>query len=235
MASYGQYCAVARALDLLGERWTLLVVRELLFGSRRFNDIRRGLPRISKTLLADRLRALVDGGVAARSDGAHGPEYTLTDAGRALFPLVAELGQWGQRWLPRTLPGDELDADGLVWDMRRRVATDALPPQPVVVRIDFTDLRRSPPRYLLLRREEVALCVENLGFPEELRLRADRRTLIGWWRGDLSWAAARRAGLTIDGKSSLARAFPSWFARYLFAETQPMVAPRQGSVADDTP
>lgn len=234
-SSYGQYCSVARALELLGERWTLLVVRELLLGSRRFNDLRRGLPRISRTLLADRLRALIDGGVAARVGGAHGPEYELTTAGRELFPLVEQLGVWGQRWLPRTLPADELDVEGLLWDMRRRVDTSALPPQPVVVRIELADLRRAPPRFLLLRREEVSLCVENPGFPEELRLSADRRTLIGWWRGDLTLAAARRAGLALDGPSSLVRAFPSWFARYLFADTQPMLAPRQGSVAAVAP
>lgn len=223
--SLGQFCAVARAIDLLGERWTLLVVRELLAGSRGFAEIRRGIPRVSKTMLAQRLRGLVDAGVVVRNpDG-----YALTDAGRELAPLVGALGTWGQRWLPRTLPDDELDADVLVWDMRRRVELAALPPAPVVVRLELADVHER--RYLLLRREEVSLCTENPGFPEEVVVRAPRRTLVGWWRGDLDLAGARRAGLTVTGRRDLVRAFPTWFARYAFAETPAHASLRRHSSA----
>src|SRR5262247_715001 len=111
MKTYGQFCSIARALDLLGERWTLLVVRELLCGSRRFGEIRRGIPRISRTMLSARLRELADAGVIARSRGGDGPLYDLTAAGRELAGAVRELGAWGQRWLPRELPPDELDPD----------------------------------------------------------------------------------------------------------------------------
>src|SRR5208283_2290290 len=104
MKSYGQFCSFARALDLFGERWTLLVVRELLSGSARFNDIRRGIPRVSRTMLSARLRELVDAGVATKALASDGPTYTLTEAGRELAGTVRELGTWGQRWLPRTLP-----------------------------------------------------------------------------------------------------------------------------------
>src|SRR5690606_28806020 len=106
MAGYGQFCSAARAHEVLGGRWTLLVVRELLCGSRRFNDIRRGIPRISRTVLSGRLQALVFIGVVERLDGRHGPEYILTAAGRELAGLVEALGSWGQRWLPRRA-GDE--------------------------------------------------------------------------------------------------------------------------------
>src|SRR5581483_6299175 len=101
MKSYGQFCAIARALELLGERWTLLVVRELLCGSRRFGEIRRGIPRISRTMLSVRLRALAEAGVVEVRDGAAGPEYGLTAAGHELAAVIRELGTWGQRWLPR--------------------------------------------------------------------------------------------------------------------------------------
>src|SRR5262245_15791118 len=192
--SYGQFCSIARALDLLGERWTLLIVRELLCGSRRFGDIQRGVPRISRTMLSARLRELVDGGVIARDASG---EYELTAAGRELGSLVEGLGVWGQRWLPRHLDDDELDIDALVWDMRRRVDRDALPARPVVVRIELTDLGgKRGRRFLLLRPAEVSLCTQNPGFPEELIVRADRRTLAAWWRGDQTLAAARRAGMT---------------------------------------
>src|SRR5216684_7183692 len=101
MVGYGQFCSVARAHEVLGGRWTLLVVRELLCGSRRFNEIRRGIPRISRTVLSERLQGLAFIGAVARSDGEHGPEYALTDAGKELAVLVGALASWGQRWLPR--------------------------------------------------------------------------------------------------------------------------------------
>src|SRR5258708_5410965 len=121
MKSYGQFCSFARALDLLGERWTPLVVRELLGGGTRFGDLKRGIPRISKTMLAARLRELCDAGVITRVPRDEGPSYALTEAGRELGGTVRELGSWGQRWLPRALPREELDAEALLWDLRRRV------------------------------------------------------------------------------------------------------------------
>src|SRR5690242_1172222 len=101
MAGYGQFCSMARAHEVLGGRWTLLIVREMLCGSRRFNDIRRGIPRVSRTVLSERLQALILVGAVARAEGAHGPEYQLTDAGQELANLVGALGAWGQRWLER--------------------------------------------------------------------------------------------------------------------------------------
>lgn len=229
MKGYGQFCSIARALDLLGERWTLLVVRELLCGSRRFGEIQRGIPRISRTMLSARLRELVDAGVIARADDGGGPAYDLTDAGRDLAGVVQGLGVWGQRWLPRELPSDDLDTDALVWDMRRRVDLDALPATPVVVRIEAAVGRRLPEvRYLLLRRTEVSLCATNPGFPEELCVRAPLRTLTAWWRGDLSLPAARAAGLVVDGRRAWVRAFPRWFERYVFADVAPAAAAAAG-------
>ena len=218
----GQFCSIARTLDVLGERWSLLVVREVLSGSHRFGEIRRGIPRISRTMLSERLRELVDIGVLARRNGRAGPTYDLTQAGRALEAVVRELGVWGQRWLPRTLPREELDPDALLWDVRRRVRTDALPPKPIVVRVEIVDVRdRAGVRFLLLRPTEVSLCTENPGFPEELCVRGSLRTLTAWWRGDLSLAEARSAGMTVVGRREWVRAFPSWFLRYVFADVQP--------------
>lgn len=135
----------------------------------------------------------------------------MTPAGRELAAVVRELGTWGQRWLPRELRPSELDAEALGWDIHRRVRRDALPEKPVVVEIELTDVRGAARRhYLLLRRSEVSLCTYNPGFPEELCLRADRRTLIGWWRGDLTLRQAREAGLILDGQRERVRAFPNW-------------------------
>ncbi len=232
MKSYGQFCAIARALELLGERWTLLVVRELLCGSRRFGEIRRGIPRISRTMLSVRLRALAEAGVVEVRDGAAGPEYGLTAAGHELAAVIRELGTWGQRWLPRELRRSELDVRALVWDIRRRVRRERLPEQPLVIILEYADGRGPEARhYLLLRRSEVSLCTGNPGYPEALHVRGDRRTLIAWWRGDLTFRQAQAAGLTVTGPRALVRAFPTWFERYLFAAVEPVSGARTRAAA----
>lgn len=219
MKSYGQFCSVARALDLLGERWTLLIVRELLSGTTRFGDLQRGIPRISRTMLSARLRELVEASVLRREEGDDGPTYVLTESGHDLAGMVRALGTWGQRWLPRTLPREELDVDVLLWDIRRRVRADALPATPLVARVEISDLRgRAGVRFLLLRSGEVSLCSENPGFPEELRVRGTRRVLTAWWRGDVSLDDARAMGMIVDGHRRWVREFPKWFERYAFAD-----------------
>ena len=222
MKSYGQFCSIARALDFLGERWTLLVVRELLCGSTRFNDLRRGIPRISRTMLSQRLRELLDAGVITRGAGDEGPTYALTQAGQELAGAVRELGTWGQKWLPRTLPREELDEEALLWDMHRRVRAEELPASPIVVRIETSGARGGASiRYLLLRRSEVSLCSVNPGFPEELRVSAPLRTLTAWWRGDVSLADARSAGMVVQGRRQWMREFPRWFERYFLVDVAP--------------
>jgi DNA-binding HxlR family transcriptional regulator len=218
MTGYGQFCSVARAHEVLGGRWTLLVVRELLCGARRFNDIRRGIPRISRTMLSERLQELVDIGAVARGRGRYGPEYSLTDAGRELSDLVVTLGSWGQRWLPRRAEDEDLDLDPLLVDMQRRVRVAALPSHPIVVRFEVD---RARPRFLLLKASEVSLCTQNPGFPEAVCVKGRLTALVAWWRGDISFVEARRIGLTLEGARAQIRAFPDWFDRYQFAAIRP--------------
>ena len=217
MKGYGQYCAVARAHEALGGRWTLLVVRELLCGSRRFNDIRRGIPRISRTVLAERLQELTALGVMLRATGPHGPEYALTEGGRDLAGVVAALACWGQRWLPRRAREEDLDLEPVLLDMQRRVRLDVLPRAPAVLRIE---IRGHATRFMLLAPMEPSVCDHNPGFPESLRLHGPLAALVAWWRGDAEFAAARRMGLLIEGRRELVRAFPGWFERYQFAEVE---------------
>lgn len=219
MTTYGQFCSVARAHEALGGRWSLLVVRELLCGSRRFNDIRRGIPRVSRTMLSERLQSLVAVGAVERSDGEHGPEYALTEAGLELATLVGALAVWGQRWLPRHAADEDLDPEPLLVDMQRRVRFAALPRDPIVVRFEI-DGRRDP-RFMLLKPGEASLCTQNPGFPEPLCVRSPLAALTAWWRGDIGFAEARRAGLAVEGPKPLARAFPDWFDRYQFAHVGP--------------
>jgi DNA-binding HxlR family transcriptional regulator len=218
MTGYGQFCSMARAHEVLGGRWTLLVVRELLCGSRRFNDIRRGVPRISRTMLSERLQALASAGAVVRTDGQHGPEYALTEAGTELASLVGALGAWGQRWLPRQAAAEDLDLEPLLIDMQRRVRFSALPKDPLVVRFE---IGQHQPRFMLLKVEEASLCTHNPGFPEPLVVRSPLAAMVAWWRGDVSFVAAQRMGLAIDAARPLARAFPDWFDRYQFADIAP--------------
>ena len=135
--SYGQFCTVARGAEAVCERWTPLVVRELLCGSRRFNDIRRGVPRMSTSLLAQRLRHLEEIGVLRRIATGRGCEYALTEAGEALRPIVLALGHWGARWIGSRLKDDELDAGFLMWDVRRFARTDRFPDRPQAFGVFF--------------------------------------------------------------------------------------------------
>jgi len=215
MAGYGQFCAIARAHEVLGGRWTLLVVRELLCGSRRFNEIRRGIPRISRTMLSERLQALSLVGAIERRDGEQGPEYALTETGRELMDIIAALAAWGQRWLPRRAEEEDLDLEPLLVDMRRRVSFQALPQHPVVIRFA---LDGHSARFMLLRPSEASVCAQNPGFPEPLQVRGRLPALVAWWRGDVGLAEAQRMGLALEGPRSVARAFPGWFLRYKFAE-----------------
>jgi len=213
VTGYGQFCSIARAHEVLGGRWTLLIAREILCGSTRFNDIRRAIPRISRTMLSERLQELVLAGALTKIDESHGPEYRLTEAGRELADVVGALGTWGQRWLPRSAPDEDNDFEPLLIDMQRRVRFDALPKEPVVVRFEVD---RRMPRFMLLKPTEASVCITNPGFPE-LTIHSPLPALVAWWRGDCSFFETRRMGLRISGPAAQVRAFPDWFERYQFA------------------
>ncbi|GAA2849355.1 helix-turn-helix domain-containing protein [Streptosporangium fragile] len=211
MNEYGQFCAVARALEILGERWTLLVVRELLLGSTRFNEIHQGLPRISRTMLSARLRSLEKAGIIERRDRAYG----LTPAGKALAGPVRALGEWAMEWDRRELA---LDPRLLAWDLRRRVHRDRLPENLTVVALSFPEAHC----FLHVRRPRVDLCGESYGRAVDLHVEADLRALTEYWIGERSWADVTRTGeVRLTGPAELRRAFPTWFSGYLLARTSP--------------
>lgn len=212
MTGYGQFCAVARALELLGERWTLLIVRELLAGPATFTDICRGLPRIPRATLAARLRAL-------RAAGLVEAGYQLTDTGRALAPVVRELARWATSTSGAPLTDEHLDTAALTWDMQRRINTAELPERTVVLAIEFTD-RAAPDRrfWLHLSRTRVDLCREDTGAPVDVWLCAPTADTTRWWLGELSWAELlRHPGVTVHGDAALRRRMQRWFLRYAFA------------------
>jgi DNA-binding HxlR family transcriptional regulator len=223
MRGYGQFCPVAKASEIVAERWTPLVLRELLCGSQRFNDLHRGVPLMSRTLLTRRLRELEDAGVIERRESSPGgSEYRLTPAGEELRPIIEQLGAWGHRWVRRDYEGDDLDPSLLMWDVRRRIDRDALPESRVVVRFDLRGVPRSHGAHrtwwLVLDRDEVDLCLKDPGFPVDVTVDADLAALTRIWMGRLAFADAARGGLVhTDGPRPLVRAFPSWLGLSTFA------------------
>ena len=209
---YRQYCPVARAAEILAERWTPLIARELLGGASRFNQIERGLPGISRSLLSARLQALEDAGVVQRvtGDRPHATEYRLTAAGFDLAGVLDRLGAWGSRWAFGEPRPDELDPLLLLWKMRRRIHLDRLPPGRVVVEFEFTARRRTR-LWLVLKREEASVCVQPPGFDPDLAVRADLAVFYQVWLGRIPLASAVRGGhVEIDGAPALVRQFPTW-------------------------
>lgn len=218
---YRQFCPVAQASEIVAERWNPLVLRELLCGASRFNEIRRGVPAMSPSLLSSRLRDLEQAGVVERSplEEGQGSEYRLTAAGEELRPVIEQLGVWGQRWAPSRLDPENLDPEVLMWDVRRRIDTSELPADRVVVEIRFSDLSGPSSRFwLVLAPGEVDLCLKDPGHEVDLWLVAELRALTEVWLGDLAFESALRDGrIELQGPASLRRDFPSWLSLSLFA------------------
>jgi DNA-binding HxlR family transcriptional regulator len=218
---YGEYCPIAKASEILAERWTPLIVRNISLRSHSFSEIHRGIPRVSSTLLAQRLRALERAGVIERvaAPTGHGSRYYLTSAGQELAEVVLQMGTWGARWLD--LAPDDYDVSVVLWAWAKFVEVDRLPPQRVVVRFDISDDANK--RYwMLLERPEPEVCVKHPGFDEDLIVATDSVTLTNVHRGRLDFGQAMKSGrLTLSGQADIARAFPTWGGRSRFADVQP--------------
>ena len=217
-ASYHQFCPVSKAMELLDERWTMLVVRELVSGSEHFNELRRGLPRMSPTLLSRRLHLLVRAGVVDRQVEGNDVRYVLTQAGHELRPVVEALGAWGTRWIGEL--GDvDLDPKLLMWDMHRHIDKDAIPDGRTVVQFRFPDAPSDARDWwLVITRGEVDVCDVDPGHAVAVTVTANLRSMVNLWRGDLSWSNALRAeAVQVHGPEGLRRAVPGWFTLSSFA------------------
>ncbi len=182
---YGQYCPLALAAELLCERWTLLIVSRLIEGCRRFNDIHRGVPKISPTLLKQRLDQLQDAGVCYRSPIEDGccHEYLLTEAGKGLESIVMDLAVWGQRW-SRDLENDDLDPAFLAWSMHTRMNVDAMPAKRTVLEFEFSGTHPKCRRFwLVVENGLVDMCLKNPGYEVDLTIRSHLQRFIEAWRG----------------------------------------------------
>jgi DNA-binding HxlR family transcriptional regulator len=218
MRSYGQYCPVAKGTEVLGDRWTLLIVREMLGGATGFNELQRGLPGISRSVLTDRMRALERGEIVDRRTGPSGRtlEYRLTAAGRDLKPVVQAIGEWGATWSFTDPRPEELDPDLLIVWMARHVDRERLPLDRTVVQFDFRNPKK---RYwMVLEPSEVSVCLQHPGFDVDLEVSVDTASLYRVYLGRAELGGAMKARkLSISGPRALQRGFNRWFTWSAFA------------------
>lgn len=227
-ASYGQFCPVAMAAEIVCSRWTALVVRELLCGTTRFNDLRRGVPLMSPTLLSKRLKELEEVGVivAVPTGQAGVVEYRLTEAGEDLRPVVMSLGIWGQRWVESSLSLKNLDPSLLMWDMRRSLDPTPLPPRRCTVNFLYPDVQSAKRAWwLVIDGGKVDLCSTNPGFEVDLYVKSSLRSMTAVWMGLSTMAKEMDAGqIELIGDQAIAKSMQQWLGLSPFAKEKNRVA-----------
>ena len=224
MLEYGQFCPVAKAAEILGEKWTLLIVRELLLGATRFNQIQRSISRVSPTILNKRLETLRKQGIIVhkRIPEQRGYEYQLTEAGRELYPIVLKTAEWGMRWARGQMTDKELDVQLLMSDIQRRINPGKLPGGQTVIKFSFTDLDRYSEWWVKISDNTVDLCTENPGNEVDVYFTCDLRAMTEVWMGDRSIEQARSEDrLKIVGSSIYMNNIRSWLGLYHLAEIRP--------------
>ncbi len=224
---YGQFCPVAKASELLARRWTPLILRELISGSAGFNEIHRGVPLMSRALLSQRLKELEEAGVIRHEDT---PAYRLTEAGAELAPVIVAMGLWGQRWVESAADGPDWDAGVLMWDMRRRIDTGALPAGRTVLQFHYADAPAEMRRWwLLIEAGDVDLCQSDPGFEVDLFVESTVRDMGRVWIGqrDLHGAIAAE-DIVLHGNAELARSIGRWLLLSLIAEEAARQRPAAG-------
>ena len=229
-ASYQQFCPVAMAAEILCTRWTVVVLREMFAGSTRFNELRRGVPRMSPALLSRRLKELEGAGIVAREASAADPavfEYQLTESGRELGPLVEAFGIWGQRRIESNLSLAHLDVDLLMWDMRRSLNTTPMPACRSVVEFVYPKLPAAQRRFWLIVDPESGtdLCKIDPGFEVDLYVSADLRSMTAIWLGlDTVRAAVANQRLVLTGNRQLAASMQTWLGLSPFAKERKLAS-----------
>jgi DNA-binding HxlR family transcriptional regulator len=227
MKGYGQFCPLALASEIVCERWTVLVLRELALGAKRFNDIHRGVPRMSPVLLSRRLKTLQNAGIVERRPYGGRAGYVLSEAGQALVPAINSLATWSKEWLPATLSDDRADPDLVMWDMHRRMNLDRMPKPRTVIQFAFTDqpaIKRL--RWIVGETDTVELCITDPGFDIDLFVETDSRTVTLVWYGDIPLLRAIDDGtIGLHGPRQLCEAFPTWLQLNMLAEV-----PRRNAV-----
>lgn len=221
---YGQFCPVAKAMELLGEKWTILILRELHMGATRFNELQRGLCLISPTILTKRLNDLADAEIILRKKipGQRGYEYFLTEAGEETLPLIKTIGEWGMRWARGDIRDSELDVELLMIYLQRSLKTEKLPGNQSIIRFRFTDLEKFNNWWLIVKGCNVDICLEDPGYDVDVYFTTDLRTMINCWMGDETYKSAiSDKRLNLVGPTALTRNVQHWISDSIFAGIPP--------------
>lgn len=224
--SYGQFCSVARAAEIITARWTPVVLRELFAGSTKFNDLRNGVPKMSPSLLSKRLSELHEAGIIDKREASKGRgfEYFLTESGKELFPIIETLGVWGQKFVTTEFEKYELDPTLLMWDIQRRIKTSFFPEKGRFIAEFY--LRGAPRErrnwWLVIKDRSVELCVHHPGFEIDILINAQLNALTNAWMGVNTVDFALKENLlTLECKSKYVKSFKKWFLLSPFAEFHP--------------
>jgi len=223
MKGYGQFCPIAKASEVLGERWTNLVIRELGAGSETFNDLRRGLPLMSPTVLSKRLKSLEKSGVIERNNNDGNVRYHLTTAGEELAKIIWQLGTWGQRWVRSDLSKNDLDPSVLVWDIHRTMNAGFFKSERTVIEIEFTDYTSKLRRWwLVITKGDVDVCMKDQGYDVDLKISSNLKTLTAVWMGQTTITKAlREKTVLVQGSSYLRKNIAIWLGTNYYAEVKP--------------
>jgi len=222
MKRYGQFCPIAKASEVLGERWTHLVIRELGAGSETFNDLRKGLPLMSPSLLSTRLKSLEEAGVAERRKTSAGVRYTLTESGLELKPIILAMGTWGHRWVRSKLEPEDLDPSLLMWDIHRAMNGEYFGSGRTVLLFEFSDYAtKFKYWWLIINDGDVDVCMKDPGHEIDLQVTTDVRTLTAIWMGDTSLGdSLRTKKLRVVGPEKLRRDMPRWLGTNYYADVK---------------
>lgn len=210
---YNQFCPIAKATEIVGERWTLLIVREVLMGGRRFSELQRGLGDISPALLTKRLKMLEEKGMIVRRQipGQRGFEYFPTDACQALLPVIVSLGEWGLVWARHTILDADLDVEFLMFYLERSIDPEKLIGTETVIKFRFSDLSKQRDWWLLIQNQKTQVCLKNPGKDVNVYFDCAVRTMHDVWMGDRTYKEAMKSGdLSIQGDLALTRNVQSW-------------------------
>ena len=221
---YGQFCPVAKATEIIGEKWTVLIIREALMGSTRYSQFQRGLSLISPTLLAKRLDSLVNHGLLMKKKipGQRGHEYFPTTSCKELLPIVRSLGDWGMRWARSNLTRTDYDVELLMLYLQRSIVPEKLIGNETVIRFRFTDISEYPDLWLVVKDKDLDLCVNDPGREVDVWFTSSVKTMADIWMGDTTYRKAISAGeLKIVGPQALTRNISDWMSPSIFADLPP--------------
>lgn len=220
----GSLCPAVKAADMIGDKWILLIMRELFLGANRYNEFQRALPRISPTVLSKRLKQMEEDGLVIKKTvaGEKATEYRLTKCGRELAPLVNYMSKWGLRWARRRMNEEDLDVGTFMWDFHRSLNTAELPDGETVFSVSFVGLDAKNKWWLVAKGDVVDLCTDDPGKDIDLYISSTLPALAEVWMGDTDILSATKSDdVMLTGASYLVRTASQWFPKSLYADVRP--------------